>query len=148
MSLFKNTDMKFCSEVLDSSTWEALGTKMRWFLLLMLPTNRNISNYSVMSYIVVAMQSTFLFSSTSQYTYTWGYVSFIIPGWLGRHLVVILMWILTSKLNDKCCLSACQTCTGHCYVPGTSPIHRISSFNPHISLWVTCWPINSMEDGN
>lgn len=58
------------------------------------------------------------------------------------------MWILTSKLDDKCCFSACQTCTGHCFVPGTSPIHRISSFNPHINLWVTCWSVNRMEDGN
>lgn len=84
--LFKGRCMKFSSEAVDSSSWEALVIKKSEFLVMIL-TNRNICDYNITSYILVAMQLTFsLFFYLLIHLYTWGFVGLIVPRWLGRDI--------------------------------------------------------------
>lgn len=146
--LFKGRCMKFSSEAVDSSSWETLVIKNSVMIL----TNRNICDYSITSYILVAMQLTFsLFFYLLIHLYTWGFLGFIVRGWLGRDIywafkenfrifsrcqiwVISDFFLAVNKLVLGITMSQ-ELCT---YI-------RISSFNPHSNLWGTCW--SSMENG-
>lgn len=89
---------------------------------MMSHTNRNISNYSVTSYILVARKLTFSLSFSPDTLVCEDMWVFIVAEWWGRDIWLrFLRCILTSKVRNKWFPSCCQqTCTGHYYSPGTS----------------------------